>query len=229
MPFLTAPPATLVAGHLHHERGGRTVLDDVSLTVGPAACLGVVGPNGVGKSTLLQILAGLLVPLEGDVRVDPPTATVGYLSQEHAPSADESVRAVLYRRTGVAAAEADLAKGSGRAGDRRAGRGRPLRHGSRPLRVDLRRRLRGAPDHHPRAGRPPALPRRAAGRRRSPGARRPASPWPPSSSPASTSPCSTSRPTTSTSTGCPAWRTWSPAAGARWSSSRTTAPSSTAR
>ena len=110
MPFLTAPPATLVAGHLHHERGGRTVLEDVSLTVGPAACLGVVGPNGVGKSTLLQILAGLLVPLEGDVRLDPPTATVGYLSQEHAPSADESVRAVLYRRTGVAAAEAGLEK-----------------------------------------------------------------------------------------------------------------------
>ncbi len=110
MPFLTAPPATLVASHLHHERGGRTVLEDVSLTVGPATCLGVVGPNGVGKSTLLQILAGLLVPLEGDVRVDPPTATVGYLSQEHAPSADESVRAALYRRTGVAAAEAGLAE-----------------------------------------------------------------------------------------------------------------------
>ena len=109
MPFLTAPPATLVASHLHHERGSRTVLDDVSLTVGPATCLGVVGPNGVGKSTLLQILAGLLVPLEGDVRVDPPTATVGYLSQEHAPAAGESVRAALYRRTGVAAAEADLA------------------------------------------------------------------------------------------------------------------------
>ena len=110
MPFLTAPPATLVASHLHHERGGRTVLEDVSLSVGPATCLGVVGPNGVGKSTLLQILAGLLVPLEGDVRVDPPTATVGYLSQEHAPSADESVRAALYGRTGVAAAEAGLAE-----------------------------------------------------------------------------------------------------------------------
>ena len=110
MPFLTAPPATLVASHLHHERGGRTVLEDVSLTVGPATCLGVVGPNGVGNSTLLQIMAGLLVPLEGDVHVDPPTATVGYLSQEHAPSADESVRAALYRRTGVAAAEAGLAE-----------------------------------------------------------------------------------------------------------------------
>ncbi len=109
MPSLTAaPPATLVAHNLRHERGGQAVLDDVSLTVDPATCLGVVGPNGVGKSTLLQILAGLLEPVAGDVRVDPPTATVGYLSQEHAPAGVETVRGALYRRTGIAAAEADL-------------------------------------------------------------------------------------------------------------------------
>ena len=110
MPTLAATsPAVLVARHLHHERGGRIVLDDVSLSVGPTSCLGVVGPNGVGKSTLLQILAGLLVPDAGEVRVDPPTATVGYLGQEHVTEGDETVRAVLRRRTGVAAAEADLA------------------------------------------------------------------------------------------------------------------------
>jgi lipooligosaccharide transport system ATP-binding protein len=75
-----APHATLVARHLHHERGGHVVLDDVSFSVGPGTCLGVVGPNGVGKSTLLQILAGLLVPTAGEVRVEPSSATVGYLS-----------------------------------------------------------------------------------------------------------------------------------------------------
>jgi len=128
MPSLTAaPPATLVAHRLRHERGGQPVLDDVSLTVDPATCLGVVGPNGVGKSTLLQILAGLLEPVAGDVRVDPPTATVGYLSQEHAPAGVETVRAALYRRTGIAAAEADLSAaaaalgaGEARADDRYA-------------------------------------------------------------------------------------------------------------
>ncbi len=108
-PPTAAPLATLVARHLHHERGGYTVLDDVSFTIGPATCLGVVGPNGVGKSTLLQILAGLSVPTAGEVRVDPPTATVGYLSQEHAPAGDETVEAALTRRTGVAGAEAELA------------------------------------------------------------------------------------------------------------------------
>jgi ATPase subunit of ABC transporter with duplicated ATPase domains len=102
-------PATLVAHHLHHERAGVVVLDDVSLTVGPDTCLGVVGPNGVGKSTLLQILAGLLEPGGGRVQLDPPDATVGYLHQEHAAVPGETVRDALYRQTGAAAAEAELA------------------------------------------------------------------------------------------------------------------------
>ena len=102
-------PATLLAHHLHHERAGVVVLDDVSVTVGPDTCLGVVGPNGVGKSTLLQILAGLLAPSEGHVQLDPPDATVGYLHQEHMPVPGESVRDALVRQTGASAAEAELA------------------------------------------------------------------------------------------------------------------------
>jgi len=107
MPHSSATVATLVAHDISIERDGRTVLDRVSVTVSPHTCLGVVGPNGVGKSTLLQILAGLLTPLSGTVRLDPPTATVGYLAQEHTPRS-ESVRAALFRRTGVAAAEFQL-------------------------------------------------------------------------------------------------------------------------
>ena len=67
-----SPLATLVARHLSHDRGGRTVLDGVSLTVGPESRVGVVGPNGVGKSTLLQLLAGLIEPDEGQIVLDPP-------------------------------------------------------------------------------------------------------------------------------------------------------------
>lgn len=100
--------ATLVARSLHHERAGQTILDDVSLSVAPADCLGVIGPNGVGKSTLLQILAGLVAPTAGEVRVDPPAATVGYLRQEHGRD-DESVADSLARRAGVRGAESELA------------------------------------------------------------------------------------------------------------------------
>jgi len=102
-------PATLVATRLSFDRGAATVLKDVSVTVAPASCVGVVGPNGVGKSTLLQILAGLHAPDAGTVRLDPPSATVGYLTQEHDHPPGETVRDALYRRTGVAGAEAELA------------------------------------------------------------------------------------------------------------------------
>jgi ATPase subunit of ABC transporter with duplicated ATPase domains len=110
MPPPSAFLASLTARRLNVERGGRPVLDDISLTVGPDTRLGVVGPNGVGKSTLLQVLAGLLASSSGEVRVDPPTATVGYLRQEHAPVPGETVRDALLRQTGVASAEDELAR-----------------------------------------------------------------------------------------------------------------------
>ncbi|HEY1444584.1 MAG TPA: ABC-F family ATP-binding cassette domain-containing protein [Acidimicrobiales bacterium] len=114
--------ATLTARGLRFERSGEPVLDGVSLTVGPETCLGVVGPNGVGKSTLLQLLAGLLEPADGGVvRVDPPTATVGYLSQEHEHDPRETVRDALYRRTGAAAAEAEMTRAAAALGEARPG------------------------------------------------------------------------------------------------------------
>ena len=83
MPAPTFSLATLMASHLSHDRGGRTVLRDISCTVRPSDRVGVVGPNGVGKSTLLSLLAGIEAPMGGSIRVDPPTATVGLLAQEH--------------------------------------------------------------------------------------------------------------------------------------------------
>jgi ATPase subunit of ABC transporter with duplicated ATPase domains len=99
--------APLRARDLTVTRGPLTVLDAVDLVVAAGRRVGVVGPNGVGKSTLLQALAGL-VPLErGRVERTPPTATVGYLPQEPSRS-DESVNELLARRTGVTAATAEL-------------------------------------------------------------------------------------------------------------------------
>jgi len=84
------------------------VLDGVSCTIGPLHRVGVVAPNGTGKSTLLKILAGLDAPDSGTVTMTPPTATVGYLPQEPERRAGETVRAYLARRTGVADAELAL-------------------------------------------------------------------------------------------------------------------------
>ncbi|MEO5678725.1 MAG: ABC-F family ATP-binding cassette domain-containing protein [Acidimicrobiales bacterium] len=90
------------------DLGGEVVLGGVSLAVGPRSRVGLVGPNGVGKTTFLRILAGLDRPDAGRVERSPAALTVGYLAQEAAPEVDEVLGAYLARRTGVAGAEADL-------------------------------------------------------------------------------------------------------------------------
>jgi ATPase subunit of ABC transporter with duplicated ATPase domains len=98
---------SLVARDLTRSRGSFAVLDGVDVAVGPRTRLGVVGPNGVGKTTLLRLLAGLDVPDRGTVVRTPAGLRVGYLPQE--PERDtETLFAFLGRRTGVTAAEAEL-------------------------------------------------------------------------------------------------------------------------
>jgi ATPase subunit of ABC transporter with duplicated ATPase domains len=100
--------ATLVASGLSVVRGGQVVLDGVNLTVAPGDRIGVVGPNGVGKSTLLRALAGQATLDAGRVELSPPSANVGLLPQEPDRRPGETLRAFLERRTGVGAAQAAL-------------------------------------------------------------------------------------------------------------------------
>ncbi|MEW5629462.1 ABC-F family ATP-binding cassette domain-containing protein [Streptomyces hydrogenans] len=97
--------ATLVAKDLAAGHGERTLFAGLDLVVAPGDVIGLVGVNGAGKSSLLRLLAGLDTPEEGEVRLSPPTATVGHLPQEPERREGETVRAFLARRTGVAAAQ----------------------------------------------------------------------------------------------------------------------------
>ncbi|MGH9275971.1 MAG: ATP-binding cassette domain-containing protein, partial [Acidimicrobiales bacterium] len=98
----------LVAKDIVRHHGAHTVLGGVSLSIGAGARLGIVGPNGIGKSTLLRILSGAEGADGGIVERAPATASVGWLPQEPDAHAGETLRAYLARRTGVAAAEAEL-------------------------------------------------------------------------------------------------------------------------
>ena len=115
MPHPSATPiATVVAHRISKDRGAARILTDVDLTVGPEHRVGVVGPNGVGKSTLLQILAGVETPDSGSIVVTPPGSTIAYLAQEPESHTTETLSQLLARRTGVAGAEAELeAAGAG--------------------------------------------------------------------------------------------------------------------
>lgn len=65
---MTTPQTiALNARSLMVRRGPKTLLDGVSITLRPGRVFAVIGPNGAGKSTLLRVLAGELVPDEGEV------------------------------------------------------------------------------------------------------------------------------------------------------------------
>jgi len=67
--------------NVRKAHGDKVVLDDVSISFLHGAKIGVVGPNGTGKSSLFKIMAGLDQPNNGDATKD-PEATVGILLQE---------------------------------------------------------------------------------------------------------------------------------------------------
>jgi ATPase subunit of ABC transporter with duplicated ATPase domains len=98
----------IVATNITKEYGATVVLDGVSLTVSGDARIGVVGPNGTGKSTLLRVLAGVDQASWGDIE---RTGSVGYLPQEPERRPGETLLGYLARRTGVAAAEARMERG----------------------------------------------------------------------------------------------------------------------
>ena len=62
--------SVLEARALRYEIGGRLLLSDFGLTVGPGERVAVVGPSGSGKTSLLALLAGLAAPAAGQVLLD---------------------------------------------------------------------------------------------------------------------------------------------------------------
>lgn len=86
------PHPALLAHDLVRNLGGRRVLDGVSLTASPGHRIGLIGENGVGKSTLLRVLAGVDAPDAGSV-IRPPD--LGFLHQEMPYDTDTTIAAVL--------------------------------------------------------------------------------------------------------------------------------------
>ena len=105
MPVAPDLPAVELDGVSFAYRGGPPVLDGVTLRVEQGAFLGIAGPNGGGKTTLLRLALGLERPTTGRVRLfgAPPGARglprIGYVSQRAQLASATTSRTV----TGVAA------------------------------------------------------------------------------------------------------------------------------
>ena len=80
--------------HVHYEVDGRTIIKDFSYTLLRNDRVGILGPNGTGKSTLLNILAGRLQPTSGTVTIG-QTVKIGYFTQRSVEM-DERLRAIEY-------------------------------------------------------------------------------------------------------------------------------------
>ena len=93
----------LVLSHARKSFDDKVVSDDVTLAFLPGAKVGVVGPNGMGKSTLLRMMAGLEQPPNGEVFLL-PGYSVGILPQE--PVLDESETVLGNVEEGVAEVKA---------------------------------------------------------------------------------------------------------------------------
>ena len=82
--------------HLSKNYGKKTVLHNISLCVDRGTCVGILGENGCGKSTLMNLLAGVLEPDEGDIEVG-ETVKIGYFAQEEVDM-DPGQRVIDYVR-----------------------------------------------------------------------------------------------------------------------------------
>ena len=60
----------LTAENLRAERGGETIFAGISFALGKGEALIVTGPNGVGKTTLLRVVSGLLPAASGSVALE---------------------------------------------------------------------------------------------------------------------------------------------------------------
>lgn len=72
--------------HVNASYGNKLVLKDISLTIYQHDFLGIIGPNGGGKTTLLKLILGLLKPVSGTIRFfkdgkEVPALKIGYLPQ----------------------------------------------------------------------------------------------------------------------------------------------------
>ncbi|MEU7753909.1 ATP-binding cassette domain-containing protein [Micromonospora sp. NPDC049171] len=109
----SSPPRTGVgiaaSGLGQRVRGGRQILDDISLAIAPGQLVAIIGASGAGKTTLLELLAGVRRPTAGTVTFD-GTAAVGAIG--FVPQDDIIHRELPLARTLRHAARLRLAPGT---------------------------------------------------------------------------------------------------------------------
>lgn len=82
--------------HVSKSFAETTVLDDFSLIIGQGERIGIIGNNGLGKSSLLNLITGRIKPDQGQIDIG-ETVRIGYFSQE-SETMDQNLKAIEYIR-----------------------------------------------------------------------------------------------------------------------------------
>jgi ATP-binding cassette, subfamily F, member 3 len=85
----------LTAHHIHKSYGIQPILQDISLSISNSECVGLIGPNGCGKTTFMRILAGSEQPDSGTVLWTRPNLRIGYLAQGMEFDGDQTIQTTL--------------------------------------------------------------------------------------------------------------------------------------
>ena len=97
----------LSVSHLSFAYSGKNILDDLSFDVATGEIVALWGPNGVGKTTLVKVLAGIYLPRSGRIVVDGVDSAdspmryrrqIGYMGDEFPLYGDMTVKDFLYHR-----------------------------------------------------------------------------------------------------------------------------------
>jgi ATP-binding cassette subfamily F protein 3 len=85
----------LTAHHIHKTYGIQPILQDISFSISHTERVGLIGPNGCGKTTLMRILAGIEQPDSGTVVSTRPNLRIGYLAQGMDFNPEQTLQATL--------------------------------------------------------------------------------------------------------------------------------------
>ena len=90
----------LTAHNLSKAYGLSPILENITFSINAGERVGLIGPNGCGKSTLMRLLTGQERPDRGSITLNPPNLRIGYLAQGFLPDEEQTLGDLLHQTVG---------------------------------------------------------------------------------------------------------------------------------